>query len=256
MAQETLRILQDGRYTNAAGREVCLSAELSAAKAETVLYTPADALDASIPATHDTSIEVTRESTLAAAQRLAPQRPVALNFASAKNPGGGFLNGAEAQEESLARSSGLYACIAGSPMYELHRKRRDALYTHHVIYSPAVPVFRDDAGALLDAPYACAFLTSPAPNAGVVLTREPSRFDELERAMRERMRRVLMVALRHEHDTIILGAWGCGVFRNDPKLVARWFAETLPPRAFARVVFAVLDRRGDCYDAFRERFQS
>ena len=56
--------------------------------------------------------------------------------ASAKHPGGGFLGGARAQEESLARSSGLYACINGNPMYDHHKAHGDAMYTDYAIYSP------------------------------------------------------------------------------------------------------------------------
>src|SRR5207253_843688 len=100
------------------------------------------------------------ETTLASARRLvaAGQRPAALNFASAKHPGGGFLNGALAQEESLARSSALYACLVGNPMYTFHQAQSDALYTDYAIYSPDVPVFRGDDGALLPEPYLCSFI--------------------------------------------------------------------------------------------------
>ena len=73
----------------------------------------------------------------------------ALNFAAAGSPGGGFLNGARAQEESIARSSGLLAAIEPCQMYAFHRARQDAMYTDWVIYSPDVPVFRTDEGALL-----------------------------------------------------------------------------------------------------------
>jgi uncharacterized protein (TIGR02452 family) len=88
-------------------------------------------------------------------------RPVALNFASATSPGGGFLSGARAQEECLARCSGLYACLADNPMYGFHRARRDALYSDYAVYSPDVPVFRseDPAGTLLDEPWLCSFIT-------------------------------------------------------------------------------------------------
>ena len=79
-------------------------------------------------------------------------RPVALNFANATNPGGGFLGGATAQEESLCWATGLYACLLGNPMYAFHQEHDDGLYTDYVIYSPDVPVFRSDVGALLAAP--------------------------------------------------------------------------------------------------------
>ncbi len=138
----------------------------------------------------------------------------------------------------------LYACLLGREMYEHHRPTRGGMYTAWVIYSPGVPVIRDEAGALLRDPFEVSFLTSPAPNAGVVLERDPSRRPEITEAMRERIDKVLAVAAHHGHDALVLGAWGCGVFRNDPTEVAGLFGEALEGRfagAFARVVFAVLD---------------
>jgi hypothetical protein len=86
---------------------------------DTVAYAPGQFPSFDKTGTEPTHIEVTGESTLAAAARLAKTGPVlALNFASAKNPGGGFLSGAQAQEESLARASTLYASLQGQPLYE------------------------------------------------------------------------------------------------------------------------------------------
>src|SRR6185437_10556724 len=98
-------------------------------------------------------------------------RVLALNFASARHPGGGFLKGSQAQEESLARASGLYACIAPlRGMYDANHRFRSCLYTDHLIYSPDVPVFRADNDSLLDHPYPVSFVTAPAVNAGAVRT--------------------------------------------------------------------------------------
>ncbi len=111
---------------------------------------------------------MTNEASLAAARRLGGLVGC-LNFASAKNPGGGFRGGAEAQEESLARSSGLYRCLLEAPgFYAFHRSQRDLLYCDHMIFSPAVPVFRDEHGALLAQPYPVSFVTAAAPNAGAL----------------------------------------------------------------------------------------
>jgi uncharacterized protein (TIGR02452 family) len=244
--QETLRILQAGHYQTPAGETADIRDVLKRAVAGTCSYPPEFALADLRFTLRETWIEVRNESTLAAARRLVERgnRPAALNFASAKNPGGGFLGGARAQEESLARSSGLYACLAGNPMYALHRARDDALYTNYAIYSPEVPVFRDDDGTLFAPPYGCAFVTSPAVNAKVVLERDPSRGPEIREAMRERIDKVLAIAAHHGHEALILGAWGCGVFGNDSAAVAELFRAALHGRfrgAFAHVVFAVLD---------------
>jgi uncharacterized protein (TIGR02452 family) len=133
--------------------------------------------------------------------------------------------------------------LLGDPMYDHHRSRKDPMYTSWVIYSPDVPVFRLDEGELLDEPYLCSFLTSPAVNVGALRHRD-RRPDEVRRAMQER---VLGVAALHGHEVLVLGAWGCGVFRNDPEQIAELFQIALAGRlrgAFTHVVFAVLDSSG------------
>lgn len=77
-----------------------------------------------------------------------------LNFASAKHPGGGYLNGAQAQEESVARSSTLIPSLTSQiakPFYTLHRHDPQAgYYSHSMIYSPNVLLLRDDDGEFLN----------------------------------------------------------------------------------------------------------
>jgi uncharacterized protein (TIGR02452 family) len=246
LGQETQRILAAGRYTAASGAVVDLAPLIEQARAGTRSYPPEVALPQDMPGAHTTQIAVTNESTLAAAHRLVAEgyNVAALNFASARHPGGGWLSGARAQEESLARASGLVPCIEGDPMYARHERMRDALYTSSAIYSPAVPVFRSEDVQLLEQPYLLAFITAPAANAGVVLERDRSRRAQVAAAMRERVWRVLAIAATHHHDALVLGAWGCGVFQNDPAQIAGLFAEALRGPfhgTFATVVFAVLD---------------
>ncbi|MFO0643639.1 MAG: TIGR02452 family protein [Polyangiaceae bacterium] len=247
-AKEAVAIVSQGHYQAPSGRTVDIAAAVRHAVAETVEHRP----DEPIPAPEarrraTTRAHVTNGTTLHAAQALAKDgtRPLVLNFASAKNPGGGFLNGARAQEESLARASALYACIEGRAMYAHHRASSDCLYTSWMIHSPDVPVFRDcPSGELLEEPYLASFLTAPAPNAKVVLERRPERAAEVNDEMRARVTRSLAVAALHGHTKLVLGAWGCGVFGNDPKVVADAYADELAGAyagVFEEVVFAVLD---------------
>ncbi|MFI8324459.1 TIGR02452 family protein [Streptomyces sp. NPDC085529] len=251
IARQTEAIVAAGSYTAPDGRTVSLREDLAAALAGTRLHGPEP-----VPVTPGTGrpgrIEVTGESSLAAARRMTaadPARPVAvLNFASARNPGGGYLNGAQAQEEALCRSSALHATLLRAPAYyEHHRGDRDAFYTDRVIHSPRVPVFRDDRGALLATPFTVGFLTSPAPNAGVVRRRNPERAHRLPAALASRAERVLETAAAEGYRRIVLGAWGCGVFQNDPAEVAGAFRALLTGDGrfaghFDEIVFAVLDR--------------
>jgi uncharacterized protein (TIGR02452 family) len=246
LGEATRQILAAGRYLTADGTTVELQSLLAHAIAQTRSYPAERVLPTGNPGSHDTLIRVVNASTLAAVAGLVAngQQPVVLNFASAKHPGGGWLSGARAQEESLARASGLVPCLEGNPLYARNAALGDALYTDDMIYSPEVPVFRDDAGALLAPPYLCAFITAPAVNAGVVLERNPQRRAEIQATMARRIARVLAIAAQHDHQALVLGAWGCGVFRNDPQQIAALFAAALAgpfQGAFAEVVFAILD---------------
>jgi len=244
LGRDTVRLLEAGRYRTASGQVIEIADAVARSVAGTCSYPP----DVSLPGVplgnRATRVEVANESTLAAARRLVERglRPAALNFASAKHPGGGFLGGARAQEESLARSSGLYACIKNNPMYGYHRAHSDALYSDYALYSPDVPVFRDDEGQLLDEPYLCAFITSPAPNAKAVGRKR--HHDEIHSALERRIRKVLTIAAHHGHEALVLGAWGCGVFGNDGEEVAELFRRALAYEfqgVFGEVIFAVLD---------------
>ena len=186
---------------------------------------------------------------------------VLLNFASAKNPGGGFLNGAKAKEEDLARCSGLYPCLQTQPTYyEVNRAYESLLYTDHVIYSPKVPWFKTRSrGQLLENIFLASVITAPAPNAGQVLRRDPTAKKDIVISLYRRTKYVLTVARDNGHRSLLLGAWGCGVFRNDPYTVANafgiWLHSPEFKNCFDRVVFAVYDptKEKKIFSAFNNR---
>jgi uncharacterized protein (TIGR02452 family) len=271
-AAETLRILDTGFYHAPDGRPVSIADSLRTSVAGTRTITPAEwpahveqarrILPVSAaPAT----TEVTAETTLAAARRLIADTgradTLALNFASANSPGGGFISGALAQEESLAVASGLYTTLlAGETYYAANRRTGSKLYTDHAILSPRVPVFRDNDGTLLGQPYLATFLTMPAPNRGAIPAGSPD-LGRIGETLRRRITYVLSIAAVTGHRTLVLGAWGCGVFRNDPAEVAGLFADALFGsdqwiRRFDHVTFAVYDRspNSDIYGAFERCF--
>jgi uncharacterized protein (TIGR02452 family) len=276
IAHQTLEFLEEGLYVNGYDRAVHIKENMEQAIQNSVLYRPSElsllgeklrkgvCIDEQassagnqqgtekIPSRGNPArIEVTSETTLAAAARLTLEEGrtdvVCLNFASAKNPGGGFLGGSQAQEESLARATGLYPCIAQmQEMYEYNRKQRSCLYSDHMIYSPEVPVIRDDVDRLLDQYYTTSFITAPAVNAGVVRERNEATDEEIRLVMKQRIRYVLEVAATQGHRTIVLGAFGCGVFRNEPAQVAAYFNDVLVDEGyknyFDHIVFAIYDR--------------
>ncbi|ANF97355.1 TIGR02452 family protein [Paenibacillus bovis] len=283
-AQETLDILDNGQYINAMGETITIHNQIKYTIDHSRLYRPSElpdiqhAVEARIREQADTldtaaiyqeirnRIECTNESTLAAAQRLAvneeKQHVLALNFASARNPGGGFLGGSQAQEESLARSSSLYpAIVQMEEMYKHNRQEKSCLYSDYMIYSPDVTIFREDQGQLRDQPYQVSMITAPAVNAGVVREREPEREHEIELVMKQRIRYILATANEQGEENLILGAYGCGVFRNRPEEVARWFHDILFKEGygllFYKIVFAILDRSktGGVMTAFQTVFE-
>jgi uncharacterized protein (TIGR02452 family) len=155
IAEHTLEVLKQGDYTNPSGHVVDLAAQSRDCIEHTVCYAPDELSDmledvlADSPPYGATEYEVVNETTLQGSVRLVTsgefQKVGVLNFASAKNPGGGFLNGAQAQEESLARSSGLYpSLLACQDYYDYHRQQKTSLYSDYMIYSPRCPVFRSD----------------------------------------------------------------------------------------------------------------
>jgi uncharacterized protein (TIGR02452 family) len=271
-AAQTLAIAQGGTYLAPSGKTVDIRAATQLAVHQTELITPgqhralraraAESIAARPPS--QTTFEVRNESTFAAARRLVvqfgPDRVAALNFASAKNPGGGFLNGSQAQEESLARASALYPCLLTQrAYYDANRHANSALYTDHMIYAPRVPVFRDDDDRLIEDPWEVTILTAPAPNAGAVARNHPHNLDQIEPTFRRRVEQVLALCAARDQSALVLGAWGCGVFANDPAALAHIFADhLLPPghfaTAFTHITFAILDRHGQTLAPFAAAF--
>ena len=230
-----------GYYVDKAGQEVDWQREVEEACDNKISISP----DAELPR-HDqrhydfTTVQVTNETTLGASRRLTEcgRQPLALNFANGVVPGGGFLQGATAQEEALCRSSALYATLVNDPMYEVHRSRDEPDSKDWVIYSPNVPIFREDDGSVLEKPWLLSFITCAAPYAPEI--GQPRSGDLLQ----QRIHRILSVCRAYGASSLVLGAWGCGAFKNDPKRTARDFRRSLETDfagVFAEIVFAVTD---------------
>lgn len=203
-------------------------------------------------------INVLPLTTLEAAKDLHTQSPHKrigiLNFASATKPGGGFLSGARAQEESIARSSTLYVSLTTAtarPFYATHaHDEKGGFYTHAMIYSPAIYIMRMDDGEWLPSQIKVDVLTCAAVNAGDV--RKKNRQRDIEKnirdVMRERMGRILALFERKGARQIVLGSFGTGVFQNDVQSMAGLWNELLyAPNApfthsFDHVVFAIPDQ--------------
>ena len=257
MARQTLAIVAAGHYADALGRRVEIGAAVAACVRETRLFMPDDITALPLPQTSGSTVFAVRnENSLTALPRLVAaghRRVGVLNFASAKHPGGGFLRGDPPQEEALARSSALYESLispAANPFYVRTGDDATDLYTDRVILSPDCPVFRDAEGQLAPSSLPATFLTCAAPKTVNLKAERLDLLPLLPETFARRAAGVLAVAAHAGCDALVLGAWGCGIFGNDPDLVAGVFARLLQgdgafANRFARVEFAVLDSSDD-----------
>jgi uncharacterized protein (TIGR02452 family) len=247
IARETIKICKDKQYTSLNGTVVDISEQLNFAIKNTVLYPYDYVFDIKgIENPISPVIEVTSETTAQAASRLGllgKSNIVALNFASARNQGGGFLSGAVAQEEDLCRCSGLYPCLLTKPMfYNKNVQCDDTFYTDGIIYSPNVPFFRDENNIFIDFPFFTSIITCPAPNLREV--NKGANIDKIKATIEQRTIKILKAAYLNGHKNIILGAWGAGAFGNDPEMIAEGFKMALTKAPyFEHVCFAIYDNR-------------
>mgnify|MGYP001029425923 CR=1 FL=1 len=265
LAQETVEISRAGRYTldgkvilfdAARPTELWTAQDLDRLVRETVR--PAEGPSAAIEVRGEGTVDTVFR--LADGETLCPKIGV-LNFASAKNPGGGFLNGSVAQEECLAFCSNLYHTQTtgqGPRYYEINRANRDPVYTDTMLIGD-VTFFRTADYALTAGAVTCPVITAPAVNMGIVI-RNGDSADRAREVMKGRMRKILALFAKWGCTRLVLGAYGCGVFRNDPEDVARFWQELLDQegwgRFFETVTFSILERPGKSGNIapFRRRF--
>ena len=225
-------------------------------------------------------ITVTKNKTFEAAMLHHEVRPndriTVLNFASAVNPGGGVKNGSSAQEESLCRCSTLYPAldrrILWDKFYSVNRRLNNPLHSDACIWTPGIVICKTDTyipdrmkpedWILVD------IITCAAPNlrdaTGNMFNPERAKSiqlssDEQYSLHLSRAKHILQIAAAHMTDKLILGAFGCGAFENDPVAVARAYKDALSEYAhyFSDVEFAVYCRgyETENYDAFRDAFE-
>lgn len=261
MGHETQQITEQGWYTTPNGQTVDIRALRDAATHGSVTYQPGETPPVGAPRHAHVHTFMHNQTTLAVAEARVAQgyRVAIFNFASATSPGGGWLGGARAQEESLARSSTLVHALRDDAMYVNQAHRTNPFYDDTVIVTPHVPFFRQHNGQFLEKPWLADVITSAAVMAKAVRTYMPERVSEIAATMQQRTEKVFRIATTLDADILILGAWGCGAFGNNPEDIAQIMYDTMQivdMRRFVAIDFAVADLKEplENYPAFAKWF--
>lgn len=252
--RQTVEIVKSGGYVQN-GKEIAIDKTEIAANTE---FFDAGFSLKEIHPIQNTKFSVIEADCLEVAELLlkAGFNPCVLNMASRRNPGGGVLNGSGAQEENLFRRSNLFASLyqfadyAAQYGFAKSEKQYPLDRNYGGIYSPHVTVFRssENSGyALLDSPFRVSVVSVPALNRPE-LTEVNGRLRiarHLIEPAKEKMRTILRIAGKHNHDALVLSAFGCGAFCNPPEHVALLFREVFAENEFKNrfplVIFAVIN---------------
>ena len=270
VAMENVAITEKGSYT-LDGREVVLGTPEELQKV--VLCRPEftrECVDGALAAIKDApegmaEVEVNACDTFGALKALSDCKASVLNFANARWPGGGYLHGSFAQEETLCRCSTLFASLTNREADELYlynRANRTPEGSDYMLVSPNVKVFRDVPELKLRSePYDASVITYAAPNR----ESEAKPLDDaaIEKVFMRKIVNVFGVAWHFGYDALVLGAWGCGAFGNDARTVARLYREAIYEsgfgKLFKKIVFAIYTpptvAPGYNYYRFKECFE-
>ena len=252
--QNTLSIVRNGGYLSERGSDVRLP-NPEAMMAGTCFYADEQPSCKEMPAKQHTEVEVLEEDCLLAANLLKKSgfNPAVLNMASRRNPGGGVLTGAGAQEENLFRRTNLclsmYQFASYAEEYGLLKSENQYPLDPDFggVYTPDACVFRGlekEGYPLLDEWYSLSFISVAGLNRP---TLDKNNFIVPEQviSIKNKIRTIFRMGLHHGHDALVLGALGCGAFRNPPAHIARLFHEIMEEEEFKdkyrKIVFAIIE---------------
>lgn len=239
-----------------------------------ILYEPDDKRYTSdMKRDHKTHVSVEKGTTVEYGLKLKAKhkkdKVAILNFASAKHPGGMVIKGSIAQEECICRCSNLYSVLSDSKFkngfYDYHKYQHNKLYTSKLIYSPNVLFLRDDSKnynfikdiVMMDV------ITCAAPNIRGLngkVDMSIVRNNNMDKIYYDRISSIFKAAVTNGVDHLVLGAFGCGVFRNSPNAIARVFHEVQDEYSgcFKSIVYAIYcgtDKSSVNYDVFNTEFK-
>lgn len=202
------------------------------------------------------NIQVVDIDSVGAIEKYSDGKTAILNFASFSNPGGGFMIGSRAQEECLCHESFLYNVLKEfNEYYEWNRQHKNnSMYQHRALYSPNI-IFEHNGKKLF-----CDVLTCASPSISWAIKTKNTRILELNKnILKERIKMILDISAKENVETLILGAFGCGAFKQSPDLVSKYFNDLLHCGTygnFKQVIFAIpqsIDKTN--YDTFIKNIQ-
>lgn len=252
--RNTVELVNNGFYYTEDNKKVTFEKMVDMV-AGTRFYSDAFSVQDIVVGQQSTTIEVVNADSIEEGLLLLNMgyNPAILNMASRQNPGGGVTKGAGAQEESIFRRTNIFrslyqfASYAGQYGVEQSTFQYPLDRNYGGIYSPCVTVFREsekNGYSLLSQPKQIAFISVAGMNRPT-LTAEGMIVNSLVKPIKDKIRTIFRIGLKHGHDSLVLGALGCGAFCNPPQHIARLFHEVLYENEFANkfkhIVFAILE---------------
>lgn len=222
---------------------------------KTIIYDEFDHLFYPISNNQSPAIEVVDLDTVSAIMQYQDSsKMAALSFASYKNPGGGFLKGSLTQEETLCQKSFLYNVLNHfyQDYYVENRQNLNySLYKNRALYTPNIYFYSNHQIGL------CDIITCSAPNFSAARKHPQVDLQINDEELLSRIKFIIDIAATNKIETLILGAFGCGVFGQNPTKVAEMMKNLLRQKyPFKKVIFAIPKSNGnDNYDAFKEKFE-
>lgn len=229
-AKSCLDACVKGFYINGEGKEINLNAMLNNCLALTKAYAPDYQFADVIPVgPEECKLEIRNETVVDAIYRLVVtegrKNVCALNAANAFYPGGGFRTEARANEETLCRSSALYYSLIQKPeYYDYNTMKNSKAASNYIIYSQDCPVWKTGNYKVLNEPFLVSFVSSSPVDRWGSTDTDNDKFNEMND---ERIRSVLLCAIENGVKNLVLCAYGCGAYRNDPKIIAGTFKKYL-----------------------------
>lgn len=226
-----------------------LSTETYRAKASSCVYKAGFVSNRKVQNNVNGNVAVVSGTTFAVAKRFCEfGKTAVLNFANPEIPGGGVVNGAMAQEECLCRSSNLYPCLNDDRVFDdfylYHRHLHNGFYSERLIYTKDVTVFKDDSVVPQLMPqnewFKVDIITCAAPFTAKLRYVNSCVLRDI---FKSRIKNIFEAALENGVEVLVLGAFGCGAFKNPPRIVAHAFKEVINDneyqKKFKNIVFAI-----------------